>query len=53
MDTTIIISDYLDNSNIDNFEALFAMADDYKYQLLMQELNEEVNIDSPESDLPF
>jgi len=53
MDTTVIISDYLDNSNIDNFEALFVMADDYKYQLLMQELNEKINIDSPESDLPF
>jgi hypothetical protein len=61
MDTTVIISDYLDNTNIDNFEAFFLMADDYKYELLAKELcadsnssREEINIDNyPDIDLPF
>jgi hypothetical protein len=57
MDTTTIISDYLENSNINNFEALFIMFNDYKYQILIQELNSEVNIglniNNLENDLPF
>jgi len=45
MDTTAVISDVLDNQNfnVDAFGDLLLMVDDYKYQLLMNELNAELN----------
>ena len=45
MDTITTISDILDNQNLEtNFVGdLLQMADEYKYQLLMQELQEELN----------
>ena len=45
MDTITTISDILDNQNLEtNFVGdLIQMADEYKYQLLMQELQEELN----------
>jgi hypothetical protein len=45
MDATTAINDYLENPAFD-FESLSdlqSMAVDYNYQLLMQELNEELN----------
>jgi hypothetical protein len=43
MDTTSVINDYLENPAMDfeNFSDLQEMAEDYKYQLLMSELQEE------------
>jgi len=45
MDITSVVSDVLDNQNLDvNFVSDFLqMAEDYKYQLLMNELNAELN----------
>lgn len=45
MDTTSVISDVLDNQdfNVNAFGDLLQMAEDYKYQVLMQELNSEIN----------
>jgi hypothetical protein len=45
MDTLVVISDMIDNQNFDtNFYGdLQQMVDEYKYQLLMQELQEELN----------
>lgn len=45
MDTTTIVNDYLENPamDFDNFSDFQAMVEDYKFQLLMQELNEEIN----------
>lgn len=45
MDTTTIVNDYLENPamDFDNFSDFQAMAEDYNYQLLMEELKEEIN----------
>lgn len=45
MDTTTISNDYLENPSMDfdNFSDFQAMAEDYNFQLLMQELREEIN----------
>ena len=45
MDTTTTINDYLENPayDFDNFSDFQAMAEDYNYQLLMEELKEEIN----------
>lgn len=45
MDTTTIVNDYLENPamNFENFSDFQAMAEDYKFQLLMEELKEEIN----------
>lgn len=44
MDTTTVISDLLDNVNFDaNLGSLSQMAQDFEYQILMQELQEELN----------
>ena len=44
MDTTTVISDLLDNVNFDaNLECLSQMAQDFEFQILMQELQEELN----------
>lgn len=45
MDITTIVSDVLDKQDLDvNLVGDFLqMAEDYKYQLLMQELQEELN----------
>jgi len=45
MDTTTIVNDYLENPamDFDNFLDFQAMAEDYNYQLLMEELKEEIN----------
>jgi hypothetical protein len=45
MDTTTTINDYLENPayDFDNFFDFEMMAEDYKYQLLMEELKEEIN----------
>lgn len=45
MDITAAISDVLDNQNLDLSLVgdFFQMAEDYKYQLLMDELNQELN----------
>jgi hypothetical protein len=45
MDTTTIINDYLENPamDFDNFSDFQSMVDDYNYQLLMEELKEEIN----------
>jgi hypothetical protein len=45
MDITAVVSDVLDNQDLDvNMVGDFLqMAEDYKYQLLMQELNQELN----------
>lgn len=45
MDTTTIANDYLENPamDFDNFSDFQAMAEDYNYQLLMEELKEEIN----------
>jgi len=45
MDITTVVSDVLDNQNLDvNLAGDFLqMAEDYKYQLLMDELNAELN----------
>jgi hypothetical protein len=45
MDTTTIVNDYLENPamDFDNFSDFQAMVEDYNYQLLMDELKEEIN----------
>lgn len=45
MDTTTIISDLLDNQNLDSslFGELSQMAEDYQHQLLMLQFQEELN----------
>jgi hypothetical protein len=45
MDVTTTINDYMENPEIDfdNLGDLIAMAQDYQYQLLMSELQEEIN----------
>jgi hypothetical protein len=45
MDATQVINDYMENPEIDfdNLGDLIAMAQDYQYQLLMSELQEEIN----------
>lgn len=45
MDTTTIVNDYIENPamEFESFSDLQSMADDYNYQLLMQELREEIN----------
>jgi hypothetical protein len=45
MDTTQVINDYIENPAYDfeNFSDFQMMAEDYKYQLLMEELKEEIN----------
>ena len=45
MDTTKVINDYLENPEIDfnSLPDLISMAQDYQYQLLMSELQEEFN----------
>ncbi len=45
MDATQVINDYLDNPEIefDSLSDLISMAQDYQYQQLMSELQEEIN----------
>jgi hypothetical protein len=45
MDITAVVSDVLDNQGLDvsNIGDFLQMAEDYKYQLLMEELNQELN----------
>jgi hypothetical protein len=45
MDALVVISDIIDNQNFDtNFHGdLQQMASDYNYQILMEELKEEIN----------
>jgi hypothetical protein len=45
MDTTTIVNDYLENPAMDfeNFSDFQAIAEDYNYQLLMEELKQEIN----------
>lgn len=45
MDTTTIVNDYLENPamDFDNFSDFQAMAEDYNFQLLMEQLKEEIN----------
>lgn len=45
MDITIIVSDILDNQNIESnlFGDLLIMSEDYKNKLLMEEFREELN----------
>jgi hypothetical protein len=45
MDTATAINDYLENPahDFENFSDFQMMAEDYKYQLLMEELQEEIN----------
>jgi hypothetical protein len=45
MDTTQIVNDYLESPEIDvnSLPDLILMAQDYQYQLLMSELQEEIN----------
>jgi len=45
MDATQVINDYLENPEIDvnSLPDLISMAQDYQYQLLMSELQEEIN----------
>jgi hypothetical protein len=45
MDITTVVSDVLDNQNLDvnGVGDFLQMAEDYKYQLLMEELREEFN----------
>ena len=45
MDTLVVISDMIDNQNLDaNFYGdLQQMANDYNHQILMEELKEEIN----------
>lgn len=45
MDTTTIVNDYLENSGMDfdNFSDFQLMVEDYKIQLLMEDLKEEIN----------
>ncbi len=45
MDTTTIVNDYLENPvmDFDTFEEFQMMVEEYKRQLLMEELREEIN----------
>ena len=45
MDATQVINDYMENPEIDfeNLSDLIAMAQDYQYQQLMYQLQEEIN----------
>jgi hypothetical protein len=45
MDITTVVSDVLDNQNLDvnGVDAFFQMAQDYQNQLLMDELRAELN----------
>jgi hypothetical protein len=45
MDDTQVINDYLENPEMDvnSLSDLISMAQDYQYQLLMSELQEEIN----------
>jgi len=45
MDATQIVNDYLENTEIDvnSLSDLILMAQDYQYQLLMSELQDEIN----------
>jgi len=45
MDITTVVSDVLDNQNLDvnGVVDFLQMAEDYKYQLLIDELNQELN----------
>jgi hypothetical protein len=44
MDTLTVVSDVLDSAICaENVESLFQMADDYKFQILMSELGDELN----------
>ena len=45
MDITAVVSDVLDNQdlNVSNVSDFLRMAEEYKYQLLMEELNQELN----------
>ena len=45
MDATQVINDYLENPEIDfeNLPDLISMAQDYQYQQLMYQLQEEIN----------
>lgn len=45
MDATTIVNDYLENPamDFDNFSDFQSMVEDYKIQLLMEELKEEIN----------
>lgn len=45
MDATELINDYLENPEIDfeNLSDLISMAQDYQYQQLMSQLQEEIN----------
>jgi hypothetical protein len=45
MDITVVVSDVLDNQGLDvsNIGDFLQMAEHYKYQLLMKELNQELN----------
>ena len=45
MDITTVVSDVLDNQDLDvnGVGDFLQMAEDYKYQLLMSELNAELN----------
>lgn len=45
MDVTTTINDYLENPEFefDSLSDLISMAQDYQYQLLMSELQEEIN----------
>jgi hypothetical protein len=45
MDATQVINDYLENPEIDfnSLSDLISMAQDYEYQQLMSELQEEIN----------
>jgi hypothetical protein len=45
MDTTTITNDYLENPAMDfvNFYDFQVMVEDYNYQLLMEELKQEIN----------
>ena len=45
MDITTVVSDVLDNQNLDvnGVDSFFQMAQDYQNQLLMEELNDELN----------
>jgi hypothetical protein len=45
MDATQVINDYLENTEMDmnSLSDLISMAQDYQYQLLMSELQEEIN----------
>lgn len=45
MDATQILNDYLENTEIgvNSLSDLISMAQDYQYQLLMSELQDEIN----------